>query len=460
MILGEIFTRFAEESPISVMVVGMVERVLSAERIDALFEEVSEVQYTRELLFSTVFELLSYAVFGIHPSVHAAYQAHRKKLKITPQAVYDKLKRVEAQSCRELVKYSSQELAPIIAEIGGSLDPLLGGYRVKILDGNCIEGSEHRLKELRGIRDGALPGKSLVVLEPASMLVVDVFPCEDGHAQERSLLSQVLFSVEEGDLWIGDRNFCVRHFLIGIKEGGGYFVIRQHGGLPFEELEALKEIGRNESGMIYEQRIRIVEEDGKELICRRVKIVLDKPTRDGEAEIYILSNLPSERANASVVCNLYLKRWTLEGVFQELEKHWDSEINTLAYPKAALFAFTIALLAYNILAVAKAALRSVHGQQKIEKEVSGYYLADEVAGTYRGMMIAIPAAEWKVFSQATISQLAQLLIDLAQKVDLQKYKKHPRGPKKPPPKRKYISSSHHVSTARLIAARKNQGSST
>jgi len=40
------------------------------------------------------------------------------------------------------------------------------------------------------------------------MLAVDVFPCEDGHAQERSLFDQVLPTVEEDDVWIaGKKNF-------------------------------------------------------------------------------------------------------------------------------------------------------------------------------------------------------------------------------------------------------------
>jgi IS4 transposase len=462
LVLGEIFDRFVEESPISVMGVGMVERVLSAEKIDRIFNKISEVQYTRELLFSTVFELLSYAVFRIHPSVHAAYQAHPKKLNVTIPAVYDKLKGVEAKTLRELVRYSAGELCPIIKEMEGELPPLLPGYHTKILDGNCIEGSEHRLKELRGISDGALPGKSLVVLDPSLMLAVDVFPCEDGHAQERSLLSEVLKSVETDDLWIGDRNFCTRDFLIGIDRRGAFFVIRQHGLLPFEELEDMGFVGENDSGVVYEQQIRIVDKDGKELICRRVKVELNKATRDGDKEIYIITNLPlvdafgKEVASALIVCELYLRRWTLEGMFQELESHLNSEINTLAYPKAALFAFCVALIAYNTLSVVKAALRVVHTHQKIEEEVSGYYIADEVSGTYRGMMIAIPQLEWEVFHQFSIPQLGELLVLLAKKVDLEKYKKHPRRPKKPPPKRKSISNSHHVSTARLIAARKKR----
>lgn len=32
---------------------------------------------------------------------------------------------------------------------------------------------------------------SLLVLDPTLMLALDVFPCEDGHVQERSSLNQV-----------------------------------------------------------------------------------------------------------------------------------------------------------------------------------------------------------------------------------------------------------------------------
>ena len=51
--------------------------------------------------------------------------------------------------------------------------------------------------------------------------------------------------------------------------------------------------------------------------------------------------------------------------FQELEAHLHSEINSLGYPKAALFGFCVALVTYNVLAVVKAALRRVHGEQKV-----------------------------------------------------------------------------------------------
>jgi len=82
--------------------------------------------------------------------------------------------------------------------------------------------------------------------------VIDVFPCEDGHAQERSLLSQVIPSIKADDVWIADRNFCVLSFLFGIKNKEGSFVIRQHKGLPFEELGPMHSQGRSDTGQVFE----------------------------------------------------------------------------------------------------------------------------------------------------------------------------------------------------------------
>ena len=121
-------------------------------------------------------------------------------------------------------------------------------------------------------------------------------------------------------------------------------------------------------------------------------------------------------------------------------------------PKAALFGFCVALIAYNVLSSVKAALPSVHGAERIEKEVSEYYLALEISGTYQGMMISIPEKNWGIFSRYTIPQLAKLMILLAGNVRLSAFKKHPRGPKKKPPKRNNHKQPH-VSAAKLLGLR-------
>jgi hypothetical protein len=451
--LKSIFDRFAKESPICVMARGLMERVLNPNQLNTWFEQAAEEQYTRNLLFSTVFDIMSDVVCGTRKSVHAAYQASKEDIGVSVTSLYNKLNGIEVKTSAEFVRYAAREMTEIIEKLGGANPPLLPGLRVKILDGNCIEASEHRIKELRSLASGALPGKSLVVFDPSLRMPIDVFPCEDGHAQERSLLSAVLSTVKALDVWMADRNFCTRDFLLGMKRQGAFSVIREHKNLPWKPLSKEKMIGGIETGKVFEQDITIDDEFGNEHKFRRIRIRLKKATRDGDSEISIITNLSKRAAHSKEVAQLYRGRWRIETAFQELEAYLNSEINTLGYPPAALFGFCIALIAYMIIAAIKAALASVHGIDTVENKISGYYLADEISGTYRGMMIAIPNEDWTVFRQYPYSKLLKILKQLAVNVRLSAFLKHPRGPKKKATQRISASSTPHVSTAKIIAGR-------
>src|SRR5574341_722694 len=310
--LGAVFERFVEKSPISVMVRGTLERVLGPDPLDWWYERTAKKQYTRERLFSTVYDLMSQVVFRLQPSVHAAYRAQEAQVGTSVVSVYNKLQEIDPHTSAALVRYSAPQLAPLIEHLGGNRAPWLRGYQVKMIAGNCLEASEHRLEVLRGVDAGALPGKSLVVYEPAQGLVRDVFPCEDGHAQERSLFGDVLKTVQAGDLWIADRNVCTRDFLCDMDKRGAGFIIREHQGLPFEIRTPLRPLGRVETGKIAAQRVRVVDGQGVAHTFRRLRMQLDHATRDGATLLSILTNLPARTVSAKRVARLYRTRWTLE----------------------------------------------------------------------------------------------------------------------------------------------------
>ena len=157
-----------------------------------------------------------------------------------------------------------------------------------------------------------MPGKSLVVLDPQLMLATDVFPCEDGHAQERSLLPLVLETVMAGELWIEDRNFCTLGWLFGIEGKRAFFLVREHKGLPWTPIGKLRYAGRSETGEVFEQTVRLEHDNGDILFARRVLIKLDKPTRDGEMEVTLLSNVWDNKVDALKLAELYRERWTIE----------------------------------------------------------------------------------------------------------------------------------------------------
>jgi hypothetical protein len=294
-----------------------------------------------------------------------------------------------------------------------------------------------------------LAGKSLAVLDPALGLAIDIFPCEDGHAHERSLLPLVLETVAARDLWIGDRNFCTTGFLLGLESRQAAFIMRQHQNLPWQAETELVWSGDTDGGQVFCQT-GVVNCEGQQLRCRRVVVRLEQPTRDGESEIALLTNLPLADASGVLVAQLYRKRWRIETLFQVATETFHCEIKTFGYPRAALFSFCMALVAYNLFSALKSLLGSVHGTD-VAGKLSYYYLADELEGTYRGMMIALPPSQWKDFGQMSLTQLSSLLQDWAAKVNMRAFISATRKPKKPKPKPAYDPAHPHVSTARLLA---------
>ena len=445
----EIIQKFAEKTPITLMVHALLERLLNNELIDKWFGTMSINQYTRKIMFSSVLGIMLQVVCKTRSSVHSEYM-NSDNVGASIVALYDKLKCTETNTARELVKYISGESEWIIDSIGGRNKPLLPNYRIKFLDGNCIESTEHRIKPLRETKAGALPGKSLVVFDPQLELAIDVIPCEDGHAQERSLLGKIIETIIGKDLLVADRNFCVLWFLFKIIERSAFFAIRQHQNMPYKPLSCLEYVGDTETGEVYEQDVLITSEDGKEREIRRIVIKLYQPTRDGDTEIGIFTNLPKEDADAIIVSNIYRSRWGIETAFQKLERYFESEINTLGYPKAALFGFCVGLVAFNIYSVVMAALRAAHPENNIKEEVSEYYISEEVSSTYAGMLIAVDDADFSIFRECSIGEFGIILLYLASRVNLSKFRKSKRGPKKPRTPRTKFKGQPHVSTARLL----------
>jgi hypothetical protein len=370
---------------------------------------------------------------------------------VSDQAIYDKLQCMELGVSAALVEDSALRLAPVMDALGARSAAWVRGYRTRIVDGNHLSKTERRLKVLRSSWAAAMPGKVLAVYEPATDLVTHVCLTPDGHAQERALFDDVLDLVQRRDLWIADRNFCTLKLLFVIDKQRAAFAIRQHACLPFRLLGRRRYRGRSATGRVYEQALELKYED-QTLRVRRVTVVLDQATTDGDTEIHVVTNLSTKKTDALAVAELYRKRWTIEGRFYEVTQTLNCEPNTLGYPKAALFAFCLALVASNAVALLRASLRAVHAVDAVE-EMSRYYVALEVRETYVGMMIALPPARWVAFAKLDAAALADALREVARYVQPQKYRKARRGPKRPPPPKAKYKSGGHVSTHKLLQNR-------
>lgn len=445
------FAPFIKQRPIGVVARAVVERFFEPTHLDELFRQTAVAQYQRELLFSSVVELMHSVVLGAEPSVFAAYRKRRHKLPVSDDSIYNKLKGMELGVSAALVRDSATRAAAVIDELQARHEPWLPGYRVRVLDGNAPSATEHRLDVLRDTWAAPLPGKILVVMDPELGLACDAFLTPDGHAQERSLLDEVVATVQAGDLWIADRNFCTLKFLFEIVEKRAFSLLRQHGTIVGGLQGERRFVGDSSTGKVYEQTLELTH-DGRMRTLRRITVELVKPTRDGSVTLHLLTNLP-ESVSAVQVAELYRKRWTIETLFYEVTQTLSCEIKTLCYPAAALFTFCLALMAANGVAVLKAAVRSAHGEEKAGA-MSSYYMALEVKQVQAGMMIALPPEQWAVFREMDLAEFACELKQMAAGMDLEMYRKSERGPKKPPLRKEKYKNGGHVSTYKRLRDKK------
>lgn len=96
----KVFERFVAACPACVMFRALMDHIFAPKELNALFDRFATKQYTRELLFSTLVELVSQVVTRASRSVNAAYKDARAQMPVSVRAVYDKLSHVEPGTSR------------------------------------------------------------------------------------------------------------------------------------------------------------------------------------------------------------------------------------------------------------------------------------------------------------------------------------------------------------------------
>src|SRR5262245_33387495 len=124
MILSPMFERFLDESPLSVMMRATLEHAFCASALDELFEAHAERGYTRELLFSSIVELMGLVVAGKAPHIQSAYRQVRQRIPVSLKSVYEKLQHVETPVCAAMVGHVAGRCGGLIHCLGAATKPL------------------------------------------------------------------------------------------------------------------------------------------------------------------------------------------------------------------------------------------------------------------------------------------------------------------------------------------------
>lgn len=444
--MDRLLTKFIRKCPFAVMTRVLCEAFIARE-LDGVFAESRERQYESTLKFSALALSVADVTLKFCDNLHQAYKQHHEQLGVALSSYYEKVRCIRPSLSEALVKHSAEKTIALQDELEFQQWDPLPGYRCFDVDGNVPPKTDKRLKALRDSPGAPLPGKVVARFDLQRQIFDRAYLLTDAHAQELATCDDLIADLCAKDVLIADRHYCIIAFFEKIAAASGFFVIRHHGRLKGVLLGKRKRIGKIETGVVYEQRMQLQETDGS-MEVRRVTVELDKPTRDGDTEIHVLSNLPAEISGLNIA-GLYRFRWEEETAFQILTMTLTCESSTLGHPHAALFLFCMAMLAFNIRQVVFAALYAEHDDEQVE-ELSHHQMSVDVFRYTDGMLVVLNNNFWSQYVPQHIPDQAKTLREIAKGIKLKDYRKSKRGPKKKPAKRSKNSQSKHVSTAKRI----------
>ena len=448
----EVFEKFAIASPMATLGMIAARAIFSSRQLDKIFQDASSRQYTKNVAFSTCAKLLGEVALLGTPSVNNAYNRVNAEIPVSISAIYQKLRNVEPKVCEALVGVTAAKATKLIHTLKATRQEPIPGYRLRVIDGNYLGRSERRIKELRDSKVASLPGMSVAVYDYATELISALLVDEDGHANERKLTPGLAQIVQEDDLIMADRLYCTYNMIDMLTEREAKFLIRHHGSIPID-IDGHKKnaCGRCETGKVTYKQIELKDQR----TVTAIVITRDKPLKSGKSQVVLFTNLLVSKELAVSLANLYLKRWKVEEAFRQLTEYLSCEVRTLGYPRAALFAYSLAVTAYNCLRCVKAAAVNRFGTDFVDTNLSMYNVGQELKRTIPGMEIILGSDYWSRFDGMPLKALSSCMVEVAKNIRIACYQKSPRGKKKKkiPVKRQ---SHVHAATNDILVQRKEK----
>jgi len=353
--------------------------------------------YEKEISFGGLVQLIADALLEHHGSGRKSFARGREQglLSASIQAVYQKLGRVPLGLSEAWLAESTARVRPVYPPTAGlPLPSALQGLEVIVVDGKAIKRVAKRLKPLQGRKGGVLGGKALVALELRSGLAVAMATHPDGETNDAklvpALLPQVRAHVAGARLWVADRQFCDLTQTAAFATGADHFLVRYHPKTHFcPDVTRPAQSGHDAQG-------RLWVEDWGWLGCEQAtqrrfvrRITLSRP---GEETIVLLTDLlDAPQFPANDLLALYLARWGIERVFQQITEvfHLQTLIGTT--PQGTVFQCAFCLLLYNLVQVVRAYVATA--QARPVETISTELLFDDVHRQLVAVTELVPPAQ-------------------------------------------------------------------
>ena len=350
--------------PLAEAVLTILRFVWDEDELRRLFDEHrgtgSEVKVTFPLLVNLVLDAIVEHGGSGRESFHQARKDGR--LNASDGALYGKLRRLPVRLSEAFLRETTRRVQQLLPDQDHDvvIPSALRDYRVLVVDGKKLKKLPKRLKPLREVSGKVLGGKVVVGMLLNDGLAVAMHASPDGEANDAPLTPGLLEQVETDNaqrmLVVADRQFCDLKIPHRIVSGQSDFVIRYSKKMRFDA-ERERDLKDRQGRIIKESWGTLGRQQDKRRMYLR-QITLYRP---GEEDVILVTNLlDAETVPAQQVLDVYLQRWNIERVFQQVTEvfHLQQLIGTS--PQGAIFQFSLCTCLYNVIQLVRQYLASVN----------------------------------------------------------------------------------------------------
>jgi hypothetical protein len=343
--------------PLAQATLVLLQQVLSPAFLNDLFESHRGRAYQDVLSFPTVVRLLGDALLRHHGSARAALDQARRDaaLPSCPEAFYGKLRRVPLPLSLALLHQASDRLRDLGPTPPDPLPACFADLDVLLVDGKKCKHVAKRLAATRGQPGRVFGAKLLAGYDPRTRHLCVLAAHPDGERNDSPLVPDLLQAarvrLRRTRLFVSDAQFCDLVQVSRYRAAGDHFALRYHPKTHFHP-----DPSRPARTSTDAQGRALVEEWGwlgAATDRRRVYVRRVTWQRPGKAVAVVTDLTDGEAFPAADVLTLYLTRWRIEGVFQEVVQIFGLRRFIGSTPQATVFQAAFCMLVYNVMQVVK-----------------------------------------------------------------------------------------------------------
>jgi len=448
--------------PLADAVFSLFSFATDSDFLQQIFDEHRGRSYESVLTFPTMVNIVSDALLEHEGSGRQAMlrAEEREELEAPKQAAYGKLRRIPISLSNAFMAYATDRLREVFPVGAASRLPAsLRNLDVIAIDGKKIKRAAKRLKVARGYSGTPLGGKALAALDLRRGLVIAMNAHLDGETNDAPLVPDLLPQVRQRTprrrLWIADRQFCDLTQPHNFRKKNDEFLIRYHPKTHFHRDSSVSiHKGTDSQGRRYSEEWGWLGKPGgkKSLYVRRITLF-----RKNDDDVILVTSLTdAEKYPATDLMDVYLLRWGIENVFQQVTEVFHLERLISSTPQGTIFQFSFCLLLYNLLQVTRGYI--AQAQQRQPDTISSEMVFYDV---HRQLVSLTELAEREAVveyfqTSCTAAELVEHVKALLADVWHDRWIKSPKKKKFKKPKPTTVISGGHTSLYRIIQASKTK----